>query len=382
MSRTWNRTGIVLCWLLALFLSGCSGVLGGSSSWQASGLQQNALRALIVDPNNSQHLYAGDDAGHVFETTDGGQHWSTQALALPAGAFVTTFAFSANGKQLYAGTLQGLFITDDAGNHWQLAAASAHKTQGVGILALAVLAGSSSSGKLCIATDNGVFLSADGGKTWSYSARGLDRSALVRNLVYDPNTHQLWAATSLGVYRSDDQAASWQAFNTGLPAAVDVNSVVPALIAGGAQGRIYAGTKQGFFISTDDGAHWAASHNSLERISILAILVDFRSASATTLYLGTSVGALRSDNGGQNWGGVASGLTTPTTVYALQIGGDSNSQLFAATNNGLYLYPGSSGNFDLARILSILLAVLVFAALYLLVSRRRRVRRVSSGETK
>lgn len=386
MRKTSNRKkqplSMLFCLLLLTF-SGCSGILGSGGAWQPSGLQQHAIQALLVDPANSQQLYAGDDEGTLFASSDGGQHWNKQGSGLQPPAFINVLAFSANGKQLYAGTQQGLFISDDSARHWHLAAASARRAQGGSILALTVITGSSPNGTLCIATDNGVFLSTDSGETWTYSARGLERSALVRGLSYDPNTRQLWAATSAGVYRSDDQAASWRAYSSGLPAAVNVYTVVPAIIAGGPQSRIYAGTEHGFFISTDDGAHWAASHDSLSRVRILAILVDFRSANVSTLYAGTSVGALRSDDGGEHWGGVASGIATTTTVHALQIGGAGNSQLYAATDDGLYLYPGSGGGFDVSRILAIALAVLIFAALYLLVSRmRRRAGRGVPHETK
>ena len=61
-NRIFTKVHMLLGMLLALFLSACapdSGILGGGS-WQASGLQQQPIRTLEVNPKDSQKLYAGD----------------------------------------------------------------------------------------------------------------------------------------------------------------------------------------------------------------------------------------------------------------------------------------------------------------------------------
>src|SRR5204862_529129 len=119
-------------------------------------------------------------------------------------------------------------------------------------------------------------------------------------------------------YRFDTRATTWQALNRGLSSHIVIYTVQPASVSGGIQGLIFAGTSQGFFRSQDAGAHWMQSQESLSRIAVLAIYVDFRKP--TTLYIGTSIVGLRSDDSGKSWGGIAPGLPRNQPVYALTLG--------------------------------------------------------------
>jgi ligand-binding sensor domain-containing protein len=184
-----------------------------------------------------------------------------------------------------------------------------------------------------------VFVSTDDGTNWSSVSAGLPQDAEIRGLALDSDHHQFWAATSLGIYRSDNRRAFWQAFNQGLPAGSVVNTVVPASASGGQQGLVYAGTNRGVFRSVDNGEHWTINSESLAGTSIHALLVDFRSSDASTVYAGTDVGAFRSDNNGQSWGAIAGGLPRGEPVYALTIGATNYTQLYAAVDSaGIYLF--------------------------------------------
>src|SRR5260221_11844438 len=93
------------------------------------------------------------------------------------------------------------------------------------------------------------------------------------------------------------------------------------------------------------------SQESLVGITVYAIMIDFNKV--TTVYIGSSVGVLRSDDNGQDWGGVAGGLPKGQPVFALAFGASGYSQIYAAAND-VYLYPGSSGGFDASRIVTFL----------------------------
>src|SRR5215469_18955050 len=81
----WTRIfplSFILGPLIVLF-SACapgSGIFGGT--WQSSGLQHQHIRALAVDPNNVQDIYAGDAENGVFVSTDAGAHWSQHSTGL------------------------------------------------------------------------------------------------------------------------------------------------------------------------------------------------------------------------------------------------------------------------------------------------------------
>lgn len=101
-----------------------------------------AVASLAMDPKNPQILYAGTGEGFfnfgairgggIFKTTDGGGTWSPLAATVPAGvagdfSYVSDIVVSSRYSQrVYATTLTGLFRSNDGGVTWtQLINASA-----------------------------------------------------------------------------------------------------------------------------------------------------------------------------------------------------------------------------------------------------------------
>jgi len=361
--------GIILVVVCLLGLSACTpqaGILAGGT-WQSAGLVHQHIRALAVDTTTPQNLYAGDELGHVFASTDGGLHWSDHSTGISQPNAIHALSFDATGKKLYAATDNGLFVSVDAAQQWSSVPVN---VRGLPSETFTVLAFDLNAPQtIYVAGQHDVIGSTDGGKTWSLITSGIPLDATINGLTYDTDNHQLWAATSLGVFRSDDRGTSWQAFNNGLPASINVYTIQPAAISGGAKGLIFAGTSQRFLRSTDAGAHWAESLQSLARAQVQAVLVDFRTP--TTVYVGTDIGVLRSDDSGQNWSGIASGFPRNQAVYAIELGATDYTQLFAATDD-VYLFPGTSGGFSIVRFVPYLLIILFFYVLYRLTRRNRR----------
>ncbi len=368
----------LLCLLLLLVigLAACApdtGIFGGN--WQTTGLQHAHIRALEVDPNNPQTLYAGDEQNGVYTSSDAGAHWTQSSAGLPSPVYVHALSFDSSGKKLYAATDAGIFVSIDGAHQWQTAgkigtAPGDLPTDTYTSLAFAAKAPYSIyAGTM----RHGVFVSNDGGATWAAASTGLPAGAAINDLTFDSITNQLWAATAQGIYRSDNGAANWRALNTGLPASLSINAVQPADVAGGLSGLVYAASNHGVFLSQDGGAHWAASEESLQAIHIYTVLADFRSTNGTTAYIGTNIGAFRSDDSGQDWGSIAAGLPRGEAVYALIIGGLNNSQLYAATDaDGVYIFPGTSNGLNIGHLWPLLLIAALFILLYALISRTRR----------
>lgn len=363
-------TSIALFFLLSLCLSACApgtGLLAGGN-WQLTGLQHQHIRILAVDFNNTQLLYAGDTQQGVFVTTDGGQHWTQRSVGMPLPIAIHALSFDTTGKKLFAATDKGIFVTADAAQHWQ--------TIGSNLPAdsyTALAFDSNAPHTIYVGTaHHGVLISTNDGLAWSSINAGLPADNTIYSLTFDSTQHQLWAATDMGVYRSDDRGASWRAFNNGLPTNSTVNTIQVASLSGGAQGIVFAGTNHGIYHSQDDGKHWIGGEASLFGTRVHAILIDFRSA--TTIYIGTDIGALRSDDNGQDWRGIAPDLPRGKPVYALTLGASNYSQLFAAVDD-VYLYPGSSGGFSFTHLLPILLVLAFFYLLYRLALRGSRRRR-------
>jgi photosystem II stability/assembly factor-like uncharacterized protein len=360
--------------LLLMLLAACapnSGILSGGN-WVSSGLAGQHIRALAVDANNPQNIYAGDEQeGTVFVSADGGQRWTPYTSVLLVSDPIYSLSLDIPGKKLFAATAKGLFVSTDRARHWSA-------VQGLPAASFTALAFDVEAPALIYAgtATRGVFVSTNDGASWSAASNGLPVGAAINSLVVDPGHHQVWAATAAGIYRASDKATLWQSFNTGLPAGTIINTVQPTAPSGGAQNLVYAGTNRGFFLSQDLGAHWSPGKENLSGTSVNCILIDFRSANATTVYIGTDVGAFRSDDSGQTWGAIATGLPRNQPVYDLELGANNYAQLFAAAND-IYLYPGNSGGFDATRVLTIIIIAAFFFLLYY-VTRRNQLKRAGS----
>ncbi len=363
-----------LLWLVfaSTFFSACTpnANLLGSGSWQASSLTQQHIHALAVDPNHQQTLYAGNEDGSIFKTSDAGLHWAKQTPISSIAIILFSLTIAPSGKPLYALTSDGLLASSDAAQTW-----SRVNTTKSGLPAdtYTTLVFDGQKSMYLGTLHSGVFMSSDGVQ-WKSISGTLPRDTAINELTYDSMQHRLWAATSSGVYRSNNEGTTWSALNTGLSVADGVTTIQAAANAGGDVALVYAGTKHGIFRSTDSGMHWTAAGQLLQGVSIQHILIDFRSTNAATVYVGTLFGAFRSDDSGQNWRGVAGGLPEHTPVYALVIGGDHATQLYAAVNN-VYAFPGSSSGITPTRVITLLLVLLLFVLLFFIAQRGMRRRK-------
>jgi photosystem II stability/assembly factor-like uncharacterized protein len=370
MRRYPLNTSIVLFFLFSLCLSACApgtGILAGGN-WQLSGLQHQHIRVLEVDFNNTKILYAGDTQQGVFVSTDSGQHWTQRSAGMPLPIAIHSLSFDSTGKKLYAATDKGIFVSADAAQHWQPIGSDLPTDSYAALVFDAnaphtIYAGTG---------QHGVLISTNDGATWKTTNNGLPSGDAINGLTFDSSQHQLWAATALGVFRSDDRGATWRSFNNGLPANSFVNTVQVASLSDGAQGLVFAGTNHGIYHSPDSGSHWIGGDEALIGTRIHSILIDFRSA--TTIYIGTDIGALRSDDNGHDWGGIGPDLPRGKPVYALTLGGSNYSQIYAAVDD-VYLYPGSSSGITFTHLLPILLVLAFFYLLYRIALRGGKRRR-------
>jgi ligand-binding sensor domain-containing protein len=362
-----HRIALVLLFLVvAICLTSCSSTAGvfAGGKWQAGGLQHQKLLSLTVDPNNPQVIYAGDARDGVFASNDSGTNWSQKSAGLPLPITIYALVFDDPGKQLYAATNSGIFVSTNTTIKWV-------HLNGLPVdIYSSITFDLNASHVIYVSSlSHGVYVSKDDGSTWNAVNNGLPSGVVIHSLAFDSVEHHLWAATDQGVYRSDNDGGLWQGLNNGLPSGIVVNTIVPAVSSGGDKGLVFAGTNHGFYLSHDDGTQWSQSQVLLTGTSVNAILIDYHTV--TTVYAGTGIGVLRSDDNGQNWGGIASGLPRDQAVQALAIGANGYNQLFAAANS-IYLFPGNSKPFDPSQIFPILLILAFFFVLYQFSTRGRR----------
>src|SRR5579863_3686585 len=157
----------VLLALLVVVLSSCAPTAGifAGGNWQSSGLQHQHIRTLAVNSNNPQAVYAGDADGHVFASSDGGQHWSDRSLGLPASNAMNSLLFDPSDTKLYAASELGLFVSTDAAQHWSAVPVTYRKQMIQHLNGLAFDLNASHT--IYVSSSVNVFESTDDGRTWS-----------------------------------------------------------------------------------------------------------------------------------------------------------------------------------------------------------------------
>jgi photosystem II stability/assembly factor-like uncharacterized protein len=143
---------------------------------------------------------------------------------------------------------------------------------------------------------SGIHRSTDGGNTWQARNSGLS-DLHIYDLAVDPSNCRVAYAASAetGVFKTVDGGNSWQARNSGL-----VNPLTRSLaIAPGNPNRIYVGTSSGVYRSDNGAAMWIAT-GALPAASVWTLAVARDSADA--IYAGVyGYGVYRSTDGGSAW---------------------------------------------------------------------------------
>jgi photosystem II stability/assembly factor-like uncharacterized protein len=180
------------------------------------------IAPLAIAPSNPMDLYYGG-ASHVYQTTDGANHWAAISSDLTndgSGICAITVAPS-DSNTVYAGTCEGGFwVTTTAGagtgTTWVDHSAGLPDRA---ITSIAVHPGDPNTAYVTFSgflTDH-VFKTTDGGQSWmGVSGDLLDISA--NALVIDPDLPgTLYLATDIGVFWTTDDGDTWSPLSQGLP---------------------------------------------------------------------------------------------------------------------------------------------------------------------
>ncbi|RLD44447.1 MAG: hypothetical protein DRJ05_01410 [Bacteroidetes bacterium] len=214
---------------------------GGRSStgnWTSMGPSSTAggysglgrLNCVAFRPGDNNTIYTGSPGGGLWKTTDGGSNWTVltdQNAVLGVSDALVIAGSSTSTDTIYIGTGDR-----DVGSMWSLGGGQSNDNNSIGILK-----------------------SVDGGNSWSTT--GLTYSAsqkrTINRMLLDPDDNNtLYAATSVGLYKSTDAAASWtQIYSTEF---VDIQ-----FKPGDAQ-TIYASSYAGkIYYSTNGGTSWSTA---------------------------------------------------------------------------------------------------------------------------
>ncbi|MBI9051090.1 MAG: hypothetical protein JEZ00_16835 [Anaerolineaceae bacterium] len=196
----------------------------------------------------------------------------------------------------------GLYRSTDAGKSWQPISESTFKQTSI----LAIAIHPTDSQQVYVATSQGLFQSQDGGEHWR-QLESLDivtrsvpvfdvglipenlPASMVFDIQIDPFEPSILYAASLpgGVFKSKDSGESW----TQMAAGMDPNEPVTAIVPDPTHpGLIYASSEfSGALVSTDAGEHWQIIADGLSMTRMTAIAL---SADGSVLYGATNGGGV------------------------------------------------------------------------------------------
>jgi len=199
---------------------------------------------------------------------------------------------------------------------WERVAGDAGGT--IGGLAPALVAGRS---LVFAATSVGVYRSSDGGRTWLPSADGntVPFAEVVAPSACFEHDRTLFVCAGDGLYRSSDGGESWQ------PVLVGSRMLSVSVAISADDGRedphqvLLAGTEtDGVLRSEDGGRTWTGANAGLLDLTALALALSPRFASDRIGFAGMASGLYRTRNGARSWREVETGLPE-TAVQCLAL---------------------------------------------------------------
>jgi photosystem II stability/assembly factor-like uncharacterized protein len=285
--------------------------IDGGQTWvkKSSGLPDDYVYAVIVDPNNISILYAGMHKTGVYKSTNGGKTWvsansnihyrdvrSLDINPLNGYLYVGLYdgygvAYSTNGgaswskiessvnQRLFVYSLaldptdyQSLYLTGPdglyrcQGNPYPSSSSSCSKIAHSGQYVFAVEPDKNSSYVYTGLQNNGVYRSTDGVSTFRASYTGV-KANVIPSVLNDPEDPSVFYVSTVGrgLHKSVDGGTSWTILTNGAPDS-DVNQLV---FRPGNSNVIYAATQsEGILISTNGGVSWSGASSGLNSTSI------------------------------------------------------------------------------------------------------------------
>jgi len=189
--------------------------------------------ALAIDPAAPDVLYLAATA--LYTSDDGGESWQMARNGLPNDLDARNVV--ATPGVVYAGTLAGVYASNDHGVTWRSLG-----VESVGLRFVTDIAvDPRHAEQLYVASFEGIGRSLDSGATWTRITAGsaLDGVSCTSIAVSPLDSATLYVGTFIGAFRSRDGGATWEAFSPGLTN----NDIVDLLVEPSDPRIVYAATQ-------------------------------------------------------------------------------------------------------------------------------------------
>ena len=210
------------------------------------------LDHIIVDPVNPATVYVAawtvdPPDGGLWVSHDGARSWS--AIEGLRGQSIRTFTQApSDPKMFFAGTLEGVFRSTDAGATWtQISPAGSREIHEVESLAIDPL----DPNIIYVGTWHLPWKTTDGGKTWRNIKQGLIDDSDVFSIIIDPSQPRtVFLSACSGIYKSENAAELFHKIQ-GIPSSARRTRVLKQDPVN--HQIVYAGTTEGLYKTVDGG---------------------------------------------------------------------------------------------------------------------------------
>jgi photosystem II stability/assembly factor-like uncharacterized protein len=228
--------------------------LDGGSSWRRlaklDGDDDLVLDHIVIDSADTKTIYVAGwrrSDGGLWISHDAGETW--QECPDLHGQSIRSFLQSpSHPKILFAGTLTGVFRSEDSGATWsQISEKGSLEIHEVESLAV----DPSDPETVYAGTWHLPWKTTDGGKTWKNIKQGIIDDSDVFSIILDPETPKtVYLSACSGIYKSDTAGARFRKIE-GIPATARRTRVLKQDPAD--RKIVYAGTTEGLYKTTDAG---------------------------------------------------------------------------------------------------------------------------------
>lgn len=311
---------------------------GVDGNFKLTHVSHYPLWALTIDAKNPAILYAGDEKGTLFKSTDAAETWKDIAhLGDGIGSDADAIgSIAADGQNILVGTREpGLLVSDDGGTTWKSKLPTEHQIMKI----------ARGKNAIFLATPNGV---------WRQQGDGMYENVLHEHAhtvqIAPSNPLTVYAGTIKGVYKSTDGGTHWKELTEGVQN-LDIGALA---IDPTRDDHVITGTNiwqwtfhhdpfpetsagEGIYKTTDGGGRWRKIIGNFFDRDVMALAADPNDY--RILYIGTmcSRGIYRSMDGGQSFEFIAGGPTGAFDIahYTMRLATDQLSNVVLTGRFGI-----------------------------------------------
>jgi photosystem II stability/assembly factor-like uncharacterized protein len=317
--------------LLFFSLTGPLTLGTASAEWRSTGPFGGEAELVRVVPKAPGMVIAGAHNGLLFASSNGGASWNN--IPFPGQLTGVLHALEVDprvGGTWYAGMegdhpwTSGVYKTVDAGQTWQLLPG----TKGKAVWSLTLWV--SNPDVIAAGTGEGIFRSDNAGESWArISPEDNQEMRPVVSLAFNPGDKKiLYAGTTHLPWRTNDGGASWESIHTGM---IDDSDVFSIQVDAKQPESVFASACSGLYQSSDSASHWSKLPTPKGAFRTWFVALD--PSHEGYVFAGTTEGLLRSEDRGKTWR-----LVTPQAVRSIAFDPHVAGRIFfASTTAGLML---------------------------------------------